>query len=544
MVDLTFLDMIWIALFVGLMIALALLFYRLSKRSQSDFFLAGRGLPWWLPATSVYATHTGTDTPIWYSGVIYQYGLAGMWYGFFATWCSISAFASAKIFRRSLSYTQAEWQTLRFSGLGAELSRGWLSGWRAFMDIFTVGWMNAAIYMICNYLFGWPFWLSFLVFTVSVAIYVTTSGYWGVVMADFQQGIFVLIVIVLVSVIGISVAGGPAGILSSLESMGKEWMANPFAFKEFGGGLPLAWFLTMFFAAIIAGFGMGSHTDWYTEAQRIQSAKTLKDSSYCMWAGPALVIIRNALWAVAILAFFVLSPNLLPPNPANPPPLHQAAEMAWYRIGFDYLPEVSAGLLGFFIAAIIGIHFSTVSTHLNLGASYLTRDLYQHYINPEASEQRLVWGGRISTLIILAGSFFFGWMMKAEITSWLIFTMWIMMAGTWIPNILQVVWWRFNIKGWLAAWIANMGLAWIVVWILPSVNILSGLLDYQQFWILLALSALIYLPVTLLTKPEPTEHLVRFYVMARPYGWWGPIRKEAERRGLIKPIEKTKGGQK
>ena len=44
------------------------LFYRLGKRSQADFFLAGRGLPWWLPASSVFATHTATDTPIWITG--------------------------------------------------------------------------------------------------------------------------------------------------------------------------------------------------------------------------------------------------------------------------------------------------------------------------------------------------------------------------------------------------------------------------------------------------------------------------------------------
>jgi Na+/proline symporter len=532
MISLAPLDYIWIVLFVGLMIALALLFYRLGRRSESDFFLAGRRLPWWLPATSVYATHTGTDTPIWFSGVVYQYGLAGMWYGFFATWCSISAFASAKIFRRSLAYTQAEWQSLRFGGLGGELSRGWLSGWRVFMDIFTVGWMNAAIWMICNYLFGWSYWLAFLVFTVTVAIYVTTSGYWGVVMADFQQGIFVLATIVVVSLVGIMVAGGPSGILSTLDAMGKGWMANPFAFKEFGGELPLAWFLTMFFAAVIAGFGMGSHTDWYTEAQRIQSAKSVKGSAYCMWAGPALVIIRNALWGVAVLAFFVLCPYLKLPS-ENPLPA-EAAEMAWYRLGFDYLPAVSVGLLGFFIAAIIGIHFSTVSTHLNMGASYLTRDIYHHYINPKASERELVWGGRVSTLIILAGSFFFGWMISLTgITKWLIFTMWILMAGTWIPSILQVIWWRFNAKGWFAAWIPSMALAWLIGWVLPSLGIMVYP-DYIQFWILLGISAVIYLSVTFLTKPEPMDHLLRYYMMSKPYGWWAPVRKEAERRGLIK----------
>jgi Na+/proline symporter len=546
-VEFFLLDYFWLVVFLGVMIGLAFLFYRLAKKSQAEFFLAGRRLPWWLPATSVYATHTGTDTAIWFSGVVYTHGLSGMWHGFFATWCSISAFASAKIFRRSLTYTQAEWQTFRFAGLGGELTRGWLSGWRVFMDLFTIGWLAAAMYRISDYLWStpeWeiPFWLVFLVFTVTVAIYTAVSGYWGVIMADFQQGIIALCVILIVSFAGVLAAGGPSDILETLSLADKEWMANPFAFKEFspGNGISIWWFLTMFVAATIAGFGMGSHTDWYIEAQRIQSARSVKEASYSMWAGPALVIVRNALWGVAILAFFVLFPNLLAPNPVNPPPIEQAAEMAWYRIGIDILPKYAPGLLGFFIAAIVAIHFSTVSAHLNLGSSYLTRDLYHHYINPEARERQLVWAGRISTIILLIGSYFYGWMIKDNLTQWLVFTMWIMMAGVWVPMILQVVWWRFNSKAWLASWIANMGLAWLIAWILPGAGIIPAFPEHVQFWILIGLSALIYMPVTLLTKPEPMEHLVKCYVMARPYGFWKPVQKEAEKLGLIKTGEVKK----
>ena len=49
----------------------------------------------------------------------------------------------------------------------------------------------------------------------------------------------------------------------------------------------------------------------------------------------------------------------------------------------------------------------------------------------------------------------------------------------------------------------------------------------------MALGAAIFLPATLLTKAEKMDHLVRFYMMTRPLGWWGPVRREAVRRGLI-----------
>jgi hypothetical protein len=140
----------------------------------------------------------------------------------------------------------------------------------------------------------------------------------------------------------------------------------------------------------------------------------------------------------------------------------------------------------------------------------------------------------MSTLILLVGSFFYGLMME-EITSWLIFALWIMAAGIWLPNVLQVIWWRFNAWGYLSSWIANLGFSWLVVWVLPEFGIIPAMPDHAQFWTLMVLGALVYLPVTFLTKPEPMEHLVHYYVMARPIGFWGPVRKEAEALGLITP---------
>lgn len=524
MVQFAALDWFWLVLFVLLMTFSGVFFYRLGKRSQADFFLAGRGLPWWLPASSVYATHTATDTPIWIGGVIYKYGLAGLWYAFFSAWCAISAFASARIFRRSLAYTQAEWQSLRFSGLGSELLRGWFAGWQVFMNMFILGWVGIAMGKVCHFLFGWPLWVGLVFFSSLVAIYVLTAGYWGVVVADFQQGIIAFFMILITSVWGIIAAGGPEKITAKLSSIGQSWRLNPFHFTgTFTGNFPLAWFITMIVIAVLGGFGMGTSIDWYVEAQRIQSSKTVKDASYSIWWGTALVLLRNSFWAAAIIAFFAMFPHLT--NPAE-------YEMAWYVIGFKVLP---VGMVGFFFASILAIHFSTISTHLNLGAMYFTRDIFQHYIKPDASEKTLVWVGRLTTLILLLGSFFYGLMMK-ELTSWLIFALWIMAAGVWLPNILQVIWWRFNSWGYLAAWIANLGLSWLVVWVLPEFRVIPSLPDYLQFWILMVLGALIYIPVTLLTPPEEMDHLVKFYVMSRPYGWWGPVKKEAIARGLIKEV--------
>ena len=524
LVQFVLLDWIWIGLFIGLMVLCGVIFYRLGKRSEADFFLAGRGLPWWLPATSVYATHTATDTPMWITGTIYKWGMRGIWYPFFSAWCAISPFVSTRIFRRSLAMSQAEWQSLRYSGLGSELLRGWLAGWQTFMNMFVVAWVSAAMGKVCIFLFGWPAWVGIVLFTSICAIYVLTAGYWGVVMADFQQGLISFAVITLVSLWGIWEAGGPTEIVTKLSDLGEAWRTNPFHFDAFMGLDPNKFYaldvITLLVMAIFGGLGMGNFIDWYPEAQRIQSARTVRDAAYSIWAGGLAAIFRNSFWAVSILAFFVLFPGITSQS---------EYEFGWFRLGFDYLP---AGLIGMLFAAIVAIHLSTISTHLNLGALYATRDLYHHYINPEADEKRLVTAGRINTLILLVGSFILGLSMQ-NITKWLIFALWLQAAGIWVPSILQVLWWRFNSWAYLSSWIANLLMSWMVVFVLPTLGILPALPDWANFWLLAVLVGLVYFPVCFLTKPDDMDHLVEYYVQARPAGFWGPVKKEAIARGLI-----------
>lgn len=528
LVQFTPLDWIWTGAFIALMVLCGVVFYRLGKRSEEDFFLAGRGLPWWLPATSVYATHTATDTPMWITGTIYKWGMRGIWYPFFSAWCAISPFVSTRIFRRSLAMSQAEWQNLRYSGLGSELLRGWLAGWQTFMNMFVVAWVSAAMGKVCGYLFGWPSWAGIVLFTAVCAVYVLAAGYWGVVMADFQQGVIAFAVITLVSVWGIAEAGGPQAIAGRLAELGEGWRTNPFHFDAFWGLAPDKFYaldvITLLVMALLGGLGMGNFIDWYPEAQRIQSARSIRDASYSIWAGGLAAIFRNSFWAVSILAFFVLFPGIAAPA---------EYEFGWFRLGFDFMP---AGLVGMLFAAIIAIHLSTISTHLNLGALYATRDLYHHYVNPKADERKLVEVGRWSTLLILIGSFVLGLSMES-ITQWLIFALWLQAAGIWVPSILQVLWWRFNAWAYLASWIANLLASWLVVFVLPSLGVLPRLPDWANFWLLAVLVAAVYFPVCFLTKPDDMDHLVRYYVQARPAGFWGPVRREAIRRGLIPAAE-------
>ena len=68
------------------------------------------------------------------------------------------------------------------------------------------------------------------------------------------------------------------------------------------------------------------------------------------------------------------------------------------------LTKLPTGLLGLVLASLIAAYMSTISTHLNWGASYIVNDFYLQQINPDASERRLVNVGRIATVILFLAS--------------------------------------------------------------------------------------------------------------------------------------------
>src|SRR4029450_11775498 len=127
-----------------------------------------------------------------------------------------------------------------------------MSGCQIFMQIVIMGWVGMAMGKVRNYAFGWDQWVGMVLFSSVSAIYALAAGYWGVVMADFQQGVIAGIAIVIVSVWGVVVAGGPAGIIRRLTEMDQLWRVTPFAFSGFfAGEFPAAWFLTMVAIALL-----------------------------------------------------------------------------------------------------------------------------------------------------------------------------------------------------------------------------------------------------------------------------------------------------
>ena len=109
---------IWDWSIVGLYVVVALgigvYFTRRATRSTTDFFVAGRSLPWFVAGTSIVATTFSSDTPLFVAGMSRTDGISSNWF-----WWSIaigqmaSVFFFAKLWRRTKVLTEVEFVAVR-----------------------------------------------------------------------------------------------------------------------------------------------------------------------------------------------------------------------------------------------------------------------------------------------------------------------------------------------------------------------------------------------------------------------------------------------
>src|SRR6201997_3333238 len=134
MVHLTLLDYAIITATLLVCFLPALLFPCRSGSSTSEFFAAGRSVPWWLAGLSMVATTFSSDTPNLVTDIVRRQGVAGnwCWWAFALTGVS-TVFFYARLWRRSAVMTDLEYYEIRYSGTAASVVRGFRSIYLGFV---------------------------------------------------------------------------------------------------------------------------------------------------------------------------------------------------------------------------------------------------------------------------------------------------------------------------------------------------------------------------------------------------------------------------
>jgi solute:Na+ symporter, SSS family len=383
--NVTFLDLAIVVLYLAGTIALGATIGRRISTGK-DFFLAGRRLPWWAIGFSLVATDIGGTDIIGVGGAAYSYGMAVAnfeWIGCVPAMI-VAAFLFVPLFWRAGVYTIPEFLERRFD---ARVRSVLAFCWLAFMAC-NLGIMLFASARMMQVLFGWDPVTSILVMAALVGFYTMAGGLAAVVYTDVIQCVVLIGGCLLVLVVGLVDLGGIGGLLAALEAQGA---ADPEAAARATDLIlpvdtptPFPWTGIYFGLGLILGpaYWIGNQAI----VQRSLGARTEFDAkaSY-IWGA----LLKN------LLPFIIAVPGLI-----------ALARFPGLAEGDAALPTLVAhvmpvGFRGLFLAAFLAALMSSVDSYLNSAATLLTHDLYKRFLNPAASEERLLRIGRTVTAGLL-----------------------------------------------------------------------------------------------------------------------------------------------
>jgi SSS family solute:Na+ symporter len=522
--QLTPIDIAVIALYFVFNLAVALYLRRRATVSVGDFFVSGRNVAWWLAGTSMVATTFAADTPLVVTGLVARNGIAGNWIWWSMVFSGmLTVFFYAKLWRRAGVLTDVEFAEIRYSGKQAVFLRGFRAAYLGLpINLIIMGWVNLAIVKILVLVLGVTKVEALVIALVIMAITAsisTLSGLWGVLWTDLFQFFLKMAMVILLAVFAVGATGGMETLVTQLREIDRTRTGG--SVLSMVPDLNSAWMPMITFFVYLA---VNWWASWYPGAepggggfiaQRIFCAKNEKHSLLAtLWFNVAHYALRPWPWIIVALVAVVRF--------RNDPSFAADPESGYVRILISDLPPYLRGLM---LAAFAAAYMSTIGTQLNWGASYLVNDLYRRLLVRSRPEKHYVNASQMVTVLLM--------LLSALVTFWMdsIAGAWKFLmavgAGTGLVYILRWFWWRIN------AWseISAMAAAFVTSILLTIGFGLDEGKPVEFAWLLLitvSVTTVVWLLVTLVTRPEPKETLLSFYRRVRPNpAFWGPIASEA-----------------
>ncbi len=511
-------DWLVIVLYFAVAAAIGLSYARRGGRSLADYFVSGRSLPWWLAGTSMVATTFAADTPLAVAGLVAKYGVAGNWLWWNGAFSGVlTVFFFSRLWRRAGVLTDVEFAELRYGGRPAAVLRGFRALYLALpINLIIMGWVTRAMVTILEITLDVNPWVAALLLFGVTAAYSTLSGLWGVIVTDVFQFVVAMGGTILLAVLAVDSLGG-------LDQLTAQAAARYGSAEAAFGVIPPTNQAWLPLSTLLVFLAVQWWAAWYPGqepggggyvVQRILSAKNERHGLLAtLWFTIAHYALRPWPW---ILVGFVAV--LRYPGLENP-------EQGYVRVMVDVLPSPFKGLL---LAAFAAAYMSTISTHLNWGASYLVNDVYLRFLRPDAGPRAQVIASRAATVVLMVCSLVVMSFLSSVEQGWKILIG--IGAGTGLVFILRWYWWRVN------AWseISAMAASFITSLVLAGFGLDladPGKPTYALTMLLtVAVTTAVWLGVTYLTAPEADPTLDRFYLRVRPGGpGW---RRVSKRLGL------------
>lgn len=408
-------DWAMIALYFGVLLAVAWWVVRRGKDSATDYFLAGRGLGWGVIGASIFASNIGSEHIVGLAGSGATSGVAMAHYELHA-WCLlVLAWVFVPFYMRSMVFTMPEFLERRFN----EQSRYVLS----IVSLITFVISKIAVGIFAGgVVFGTllpemqiqigesvidSFWIGSVMVIVLTGLYTTLGGMRAVAYNDAVQVSVLILGSALLTGYGLMELGGWSelkricgsemfNLWKPLTPPGVESTWAPVMETNASGQLVRqAWYfngffpwLGMLFCAPIIGLWYWC-TDQYI-VQRALGAPTEKVARQGSIFAAFLKLFPVYLFIIpGLICFALIKSGKLPELPNS-------------NGAFPHLVQylLPAGIRGIVVAGLLSALMGSLAGVFNACSTLFTIDLYQKW-KPNATQHELVRTGRLATVVMV-----------------------------------------------------------------------------------------------------------------------------------------------
>ena len=515
--------------FMALTLVIGLIARRRGASDTASYFLGNRKMPWWLLGLSMVATTFSTDTPNLVTDIVRTQGISGNW----AWWCfmltgMLTTFVFARLWRRLGVTTDIEFYEKRYSGPAASFLRGFRAVYLgAFFNIMIIGVVTLAAIKIGGVMLGLSPTTVVLWAGLVTVIFCAASGFLGVVLTDAILFVTAMAGAFLAAWFALDhpEVGGLAGLMSH-----EAVVAQSDMFPDLTD--PSAWIPLLLVPLAVQWWAV-----WYPGsepggggyvAQRMLAAR---DENHAVGASAFFNLAHYAIrpwpWILVALASLIVFPDLDSLQQALPQvdPGILGHDLA-YPAMLSLLPS---GVLGLVVASLVSAYMSTVSSHLNWGASYIVNDMYSRFIRPQADAREQVLVARITTVALMAAGALVALALENAFQAFrLLMTIG---AGTGLLFILRWFWHRVNAWSEISAMALSFTVAIGMEYLAPA-----DMDPWVVFLISVSLTTAGWVGVTLMTPAESKDVLESFDESIRGAGDDQAAFRAEVRNGIILAI--------
>ncbi len=362
----------YVVILIYTILVSAIGYYAKSKvKNMEDYFAGGKSVPWWMAAISHHMSGYSAFAFVGHATVAYMSGFS-IW-TFFAVpifvAMIIGAYTWAPKWVRLNVITPVEYLEERF-----DLKTRKLFAWSGIgIKFIDEGVKLYSLSIIVHVVSGFPLEFTIIACGLVTMLYIMFGGLWATMLTDFMQFVvqfgtsFVLVYLVLNAVGGWS----------------NMWDNLPAGHSSLFSDAISPGFMIVYLFVIILSYNGGT----WGLAQRFYSIGKPSDAKKA-------AILSALLYLIYPLAIYVpiWSARLVIGEIENP-------EQAYVLVAQKFFSQLTPGMIGLFVSSIFAATMSMISADLNSLSAVFTKDIYQRSFSANASENKLVKIGMISTIV-------------------------------------------------------------------------------------------------------------------------------------------------